>query len=610
MRAIAILFVLSCWIGAAFGAAHLARVVVAAVEQGSVERVSLALDAAGHDWAVVSADGLVVTLAGEAPDDPARRRALDVAVRSFAGEEVRDEVTVLSPDSLRDVPLNVTILRSPELITLVGSGVRLTDDAFAGDPLSLLTALRQYAPDVRIVSLMSGMPATAPDEWDILARSAARIAGQLATGEIRIHEDGLAVTTVSEGQEAAEALRALLTDAAGLPAPLSLSLDIMAPAQPILTYRLVVEKRPGTYRITDCTMPDAESVARLMRLMTSLEMAEDEMPCQIGSGAPDDWIVAAEAVLAALNTISAGDAAVVAQNVTFRADSTVTERRRDAAREALVTALPAGYTLAPLEMLPDAAPDATAPPLRVVLNEVDGVTIDGRLPTPGSDAAMLAYAQAAFGSDRVTVMGEAASSARLADTLSVIEALGQLTEGEASIGAGSVRLTGVGGQPDIADRLEATLSKTLDPSLDVTLAVSYRPDATPAARSELTARICEQRVNEVLQEGQIAFAPSSAVIDEESGRRLDRIAEILLECRSKQIKISGYTDNRGGEEVNLAISTARAESVLDALLRRGIFLDRMVARGYGEADPIADNDTEEGRAANRRIEIRLIGPDE
>ena len=107
----------------------------------------------------------------------------------------------------------------------------------------------------------------------------------------------------------------------------------------------------------------------------------------------------------------------------------------------------------------------------------------------------------------------------------------------------------------------------------------------------------------------IIFAPSSAVINEDSARLLDRIAEIMLACPSTQFRIEGHTDSQGSESVNLAISTARAESVLDALLIRGVFLNRMEARGFGEASPIADNDTETGRALNRRIEFSAIDGD-
>jgi OOP family OmpA-OmpF porin len=75
------------------------------------------------------------------------------------------------------------------------------------------------------------------------------------------------------------------------------------------------------------------------------------------------------------------------------------------------------------------------------------------------------------------------------------------------------------------------------------------------------------------------------------------------------IQIAGHTDSQGREQMNLELSEARAQAVLAALAERRAPISRISAKGYGETVPIADNDTEEGREANRRIEFRLL-PDE
>ncbi len=72
------------------------------------------------------------------------------------------------------------------------------------------------------------------------------------------------------------------------------------------------------------------------------------------------------------------------------------------------------------------------------------------------------------------------------------------------------------------------------------------------------------------------------------------------------MEIGGYTDSQGREEMNTSLSQQRADSVRAALLARRVLTGNISSKGYGEADPIADNDTAEGREANRRIEFKLL----
>ncbi|EUA07472.1 ompA family protein [Mycobacterium kansasii 732] len=67
--------------------------------------------------------------------------------------------------------------------------------------------------------------------------------------------------------------------------------------------------------------------------------------------------------------------------------------------------------------------------------------------------------------------------------------------------------------------------------------------------------------------------------------------------------VNGYSDNGGGEGINFPLSVQRATTVADFLAAQGVARDHITARGYGSANPIASNDTPEGRAKNRRVEI-------
>ncbi len=72
------------------------------------------------------------------------------------------------------------------------------------------------------------------------------------------------------------------------------------------------------------------------------------------------------------------------------------------------------------------------------------------------------------------------------------------------------------------------------------------------------------------------------------------------------IEVGGYTDNVGTDADNLKLSQARAESVRNYLVKKGIAGDRVQAKGYGSADPVASNDTPDGKQQNRRTEIHIL----
>jgi OOP family OmpA-OmpF porin len=119
------------------------------------------------------------------------------------------------------------------------------------------------------------------------------------------------------------------------------------------------------------------------------------------------------------------------------------------------------------------------------------------------------------------------------------------------------------------------------------------------------------RIQAIQSEAKITFDPGSVTINDRAGEILDRIAAALPDCRHVRMEIAGHTDSQGGETMNLNLSQARADAVLNGLLARDVLVSNLVAQGYGESQPIASNETEEGREQNRRIEFRLLaGADE
>lgn len=104
----------------------------------------------------------------------------------------------------------------------------------------------------------------------------------------------------------------------------------------------------------------------------------------------------------------------------------------------------------------------------------------------------------------------------------------------------------------------------------------------------------------------ITFAYDDASVQPQFRPTLDEVASVLAEYPKTYIDVMGHTDSDGSEAYNQALSDRRARSVADYLLSRGVQSARVATRGYGEMQPIASNETVEGKAANRRVEIKLV----
>lgn len=97
-----------------------------------------------------------------------------------------------------------------------------------------------------------------------------------------------------------------------------------------------------------------------------------------------------------------------------------------------------------------------------------------------------------------------------------------------------------------------------------------------------------------------------ATLRPESMSELERLARLLNNNPAMKIELSSHTDNKGSDEYNVKLSQERAQSVVDYLITKNISKDRLEAKGYGKSQPIATNDTDEGRQLNRRTEFTIL----
>jgi len=147
----------------------------------------------------------------------------------------------------------------------------------------------------------------------------------------------------------------------------------------------------------------------------------------------------------------------------------------------------------------------------------------------------------------------------------------------------------------------------------------YRPIrstllATAGANQEVQVEMQKSQLEvadgQLMTINKVYFEFGSAIIQKRSYGLLDEAAEVILARPDfRMIEIQGHTDSRGSDAVNAYLSGARATSVLEYLVAKGVERSRLRSRGFGESRPIVDNETDENRALNRRVEFH-INPDE
>jgi OOP family OmpA-OmpF porin len=131
---------------------------------------------------------------------------------------------------------------------------------------------------------------------------------------------------------------------------------------------------------------------------------------------------------------------------------------------------------------------------------------------------------------------------------------------------------------------------------------AVKPAPAPAPSVDRCAEVIRLRgVNFDFDKADIR--PDAAVILDEAASLL---SDALADCPSRSVSVEGHTDATGADDYNQGLSERRANSVMDYLAGKGVSPSRLSSKGFGDSNPIATNETREGRALNRRVELRLV----
>lgn len=591
---------------AAFGMAAVVSALIALaaaflIENRSAAMVRSRILAEGLTWVEIQADGLQIHLLGTAPNEAARYRVVNLTGSIVESSRIRDKMEVAPAKTVEAPRFSVEMLRNDDGIQLIG----LLPEGQERETLA--TDAQALSPDIPLSDMLETAAYAAPEGWDKAFAFGVAALKLLPRSKISVAADHVAVTAIASSDNEKRLFEAELNRIK--PEGVEVKVDVSAP-RPVLTpFTLRFVKDAEGARFDACS---ADSEKARTRILAAAQAAgvDGRANCTIGLGVPTpSWAEAAEAGIRAIDALGAGTITFADADVTLLAAEGVTQANFDRVVGELQTALPAVFSLD--ATLPKPASGVAQGPAEftaVLAAETGKVELRGRLTDEMQRAAVDSFARARFGSSKVYVATR--FDPELPDgwpvrVLAALESLALLDNGSVLVRADTVEVKGVTGSQTAKARISQILSGRLGQGKTFKVDVRYDKALDPIA-SIPTPEECVQDVDAVLAKQKITFTPGSAELDAAAGSVMGALASALKGCTAIKIEIAGHTDSQGSDQGNLSLSQARAEAVLLALQGRQVDVSGMVAKGYGETVPIADNKTEAGREANRRIEFTLI----
>lgn len=572
------------------------------VETASKTAVLTELDAASLTWAEVDTNGLQVFLFGTAPDEATRFQALSAAGRVVDTSRVIDQMLVEEPEQLAPPRFSVEILRNDAGISVIGLVPQSTDRE------ALLDAYRDIADGGEVTDLLEIADFPAPEGWETALQFAGTALSDLPRSKISVEAGMVEIKAMTDSPEARSRLETALTRRK--PEVLRLALDLTAPRPVISPFalRFVIDDT-GT-RFDACSADTEASRDRILRAARQAGL-DGKATCRLGLGVPTRrWADAAEIAIAKLAELGGGTLTFSNADISLVALEATNQAQFDRIIGELDSALPDLFALtAVLPKPPEAQPEGT-PEFIVTLSPEGSVQLRGRLASEISRATADSYAKARFGSEAVYTAArvvEGLPADWSVRSLAGLEALSMLNNGAVTVTPDNFVITGKTGSIEASAQIASLLVDKLGETARFEIEVEYVEALDPEAALP-TPEECEARIVEIIGDRKISFEPGAATLDSSARVILDDLAEMLAQCGDIPLEIGGHTDSQGREIMNEELSRDRAQSVLEALRTRRVPTGSYSVKGYGETLPIADNDTEEGREANRRIEFKLLPP--
>jgi len=569
------------------------------IEQRSRKAVKLTLEAASHSWVQVETDGLQVILLGTAPSEAQRYRAVTLVSTVVDSSRIVDNTDAEVAKEIAPPEFSLQVLRNDEGISLIG----LVPDGT--DRKGLLASLTALAGADSVTDMLESAKYPAPQGWSSAYEFGIATLRELPRAKVSISPGRVAVEAIADSPEEKAQIEAKLNRRR--PTEVRLSAQISAP-RPVITpftLRFLIDAQGARF---DACSADTERASGRIMAAARKAGAKGDLECAVGMGVPSpQWVDAVEMALAAMAQLGGGTVTFSDADIALVAADAVDQTTYDRVVGELESNLPEVFSLkAERAKRVEARPQVQE--FSALLREDGQVELRGRVSSARTREALENLARSEFGASAVygaTLIDQSLPTGWPVRTLAALEALHLLHHGSVTVTPDLVRLSGVTGDRRASDKVARLFARRLGEEAAIELSVKYDKRLDPVL-SLPDGPECVSRLNAVLAKDKISFEPSSAKIAAEDSAQLDALAKAMTQCQDFRMEVAGHTDSQGSEEGNLRLSQSRAAAVLSALRERRVLTGNLVAKGYGESQPIADNDTDRGREANRRIEFVLL----
>ncbi len=555
-------------------------------------------------WLEVSTDGTRVIVSGFAPDEANRFIATSKISSIINSERIIDQIIVKKQITPSTIEYVLEILRDDNHISVIG---------FVPTNLQskkLIAKLKVLAKDLEVRNLLevSSFPIT--DAWKKTLDYAIASVELLPNSKISIAKEEIWISALSESIDDKIRIENQLTSLD--PGFFKLHLDIQSPRPLIQPFSLRFTMDESGASLDKCSASDEYSKVIILSAMIKLGV-DKESDCEIGIGVPaESWMDAVIIAATYVKEFKIASLTFENHNVSLVVSGNTGNDKFENIIDKLKKALPNEFQVA-ATLQPVLTKEIDNTNTFTVIKSLDGVVeLKGFLNDHTAEIAVRSYASSIFGSININ------DSLRLSDklpqnwpiqVLTGLEVVGLLDHGSLIIEPNTILLEGKSANPEIKSIVSEILSKKLGNDILYTLKLEYDEQLVPKPIA-LDAKKCVLDINNVIETLGIEFAPGEIVLQKSSNDTLKNMADIMQTCYIVPMEIGGHTDSQGRKSLNLSISQARAEAVMDSLLSYDILTGNLIAKGYGESTPIADNKTSEGRNKNRRIEFTLIMNDD